>query len=383
MTDHPTSHRPKSRLSWGVLVCFVLVLIAVAMQFDRSWRGERFLVLHAVDAQWGDCWLTLRPDETGHSGVLAIPRDGLRVWLDTTNRLDGRVAFAYAGRSFPEPEGEAVASHTAERRLAGEYDEQAGTFRATWRSAEGEVIGPLEFRTWFAGRSVCRERGVRWDGRGFVTAARAFVPELPGRNPFFCDVNRRLREEARDFNSTFIRRTWQRDWTMWTSWEDLWSPSTFSDFEQTTLWVIEHATPTLVSVSADSYAYTGGAHGNTDFVAHNFVLRNGELAELRLAELFRPDSGWQTVLHRACIAELEEMYADWPPDEDKPAESTAPRRSFVVTPAGLRLFFAPYEVGPYAAGSFIVLVPWEKLRSVLAEDGVAAQIALRPRLGGG
>ena len=46
-----------------------------------------------------------------------------------------------------------------------------------------------------------------------------------------------------------------------------------------------------------------------------------------------------------------------------------------LTKKGLLITFEPYQVAAYAAGSQTVIIPYDKLKSVLKKDGIVSQIA--------
>lgn len=43
--------------------------------------------------------------------------------------------------------------------------------------------------------------------------------------------------------------------------------------------------------------------------------------------------------------------------------------NFLITDTGLRFLFPPYQVGPYAMGSWNIEVPYFELRHILRSDG--------------
>jgi hypothetical protein len=52
--------------------------------------------------------------------------------------------------------------------------------------------------------------------------------------------------------------------------------------------------------------------------------------------------------------------------------------SFAVSPAGIQIHFAPYAVGCYAEGSFVVHAPWHLLRSCLKKPGPGSYLDATP-----
>ena len=133
----------------------------------------------------------------------------------------------------------------------------------------------------------------------------------------------------------------------------------------------------LFSAVASYYAYTGGAHGNTDFVPLNYDLTTGRA--FALADLFRPGAAYLDTLSAytdrwigAEAARLGGTREDfW---EEGWAPETGNFARFTVGTDSLRFYFPPYQIGPYAAGPFEMGVPLAPLRPLLADGGPAAAL---------
>ena len=52
--------------------------------------------------------------------------------------------------------------------------------------------------------------------------------------------------------------------------------------------------------------------------------------------------------------------ASWPAE----GATVGSGRAFTVCPAGLWLYYDPYEVGSYAEGTYVVWIPWDRLEAV-------------------
>lgn len=52
--------------------------------------------------------------------------------------------------------------------------------------------------------------------------------------------------------------------------------------------------------------------------------------------------------------------------------------NFIVTPSAMTFLFAPYAVGSYAEGSFLVKLAFEELGAILDPDGPLKPVLAKP-----
>jgi hypothetical protein len=173
---------------------------------------------------------------------------------------------------------------------------------------------------------------------------------------------------GRDDNLAFFRR------------ESGPSPTGISGIDQLTSdWSLALLTPELLSLRVEWYfAPAWAAHGIGSTEGWTFDLAAGR--RLALTDLFLPGAD---VLHRLTRLSRSLLAAQLdPPDGTRHGirDGTMPlARNFdiwTVTPAGLELTFDYYQVGPYAIGKPLVVIPWERLADLLDPTGSAA--SLRP-----
>lgn len=116
----------------------------------------------------------------------------------------------------------------------------------------------------------------------------------------------------------------------------------------------------ILSLALSENSYQGGAHPNSATILYTFDLSSGKVAGI--TDLVK-DTTMLLPLLEAGFRKAKEM---------KPGETLAdylypdlkslPLSQFVcVVPAGLRFFYNPYEVGPYAIGSTDITLTWEEL----------------------
>jgi hypothetical protein len=130
---------------------------------------------------------------------------------------------------------------------------------------------------------------------------------------------------------------------------------------------ITYTSPDLVAGYTDFEEFDGGAHGSTGYQERNVGMRNGKPVLLSRADIFRAGldiKKLETTLIVPLINAKKENGSD-PITEIPDGEFDL----YVITNKGLQWLFPPYQVGSYAEGSFIVTVPWSKLKSYLKPAG--------------
>jgi len=137
----------------------------------------------------------------------------------------------------------------------------------------------------------------------------------------------------------------------------------------------------LLSPPGDPYSLKFNMAGYFDGAAHpyhysktlNYELEAGE--ELRLADLFLPDSNPLQVIADYCKAELStrDIAFDAFSTGADPTEENY--RNWNITRDGLLITFDEYQVAPYAAGPQTVLIPYSQLSAIIKPDGPLARFA--------
>jgi len=106
--------------------------------------------------------------------------------------------------------------------------------------------------------------------------------------------------------------------------------------------------------------YTGGAHGNRFHIVLSFDLTTG--VRLAFDDLFADkDAGLPRLVSRIADGVQELKVAGTEPVLRDPASIDATMERIALTSEGLRVVYAPYEMGSYAEGEFIVDIPREEL----------------------
>lgn len=139
---------------------------------------------------------------------------------------------------------------------------------------------------------------------------------------------------------------------------------------------IEYADDDLISVNLMEGNFTGGAHPNYSYFTITYDLKTGK--ELKLSELFKPSANYLEAISAYAIKDLQSRKI---PDSDENmglaqdifAEGATAKadnyQNWNLTKKGLMITFDPYQVGPYAAGSQTVIVPYANLKEIAKTDG--------------
>jgi Protein of unknown function (DUF3298)/Deacetylase PdaC len=144
---------------------------------------------------------------------------------------------------------------------------------------------------------------------------------------------------------------------------------------------VEYADNDLISVSFLEGNFTGGAHPNYSYFTITYDLKNGR--EVKLAELFKPGANYLEAVSAYATKDLQGRKV---PDSDENmglaqdifADGATPKaenyQNWNITKKGLMITFDPYQVGPYAAGSQTVIVPYARLKEIAKSGGALTKM---------
>ncbi|QJB55069.1 DUF3298 and DUF4163 domain-containing protein [Pseudodesulfovibrio sp. zrk46] len=125
----------------------------------------------------------------------------------------------------------------------------------------------------------------------------------------------------------------------------------------------------IASVQMQVMVYTGGAHPNNWPLTWVFDLANGET--LGLSDIFANHEAAldaiAPMVRDVLRASMTDMFV-----EDMMLGGTEPTEKnyedCILTNEGVVFFFAPYQVGPYAAGQQVVTIPWDRIVLLLTPE---------------
>ncbi|MDP1966324.1 MAG: DUF3298 domain-containing protein [Reyranella sp.] len=188
-------------------------------------------------------------------------------------------------------------------------------------------------------------------------------PQFDGSTTDFSAVNRTFADDARKSDE---------DGT----------PKADSGVEREQTWSSEQAfalrrpSTSAVTVAIDFYGYSGGAHGFGGTTCVLVDLHTGKAVEP--AGVFAPGDAWLKLMAGIVTADLKKQFVKNPGFDDalEPASLAKTLRDpshYCWRADRLELIFNAYDVGPYAAGAYRVVVPYSRLRPLFRIDGPLAR----------
>lgn len=130
----------------------------------------------------------------------------------------------------------------------------------------------------------------------------------------------------------------------------------------------------IISVCLNINPYMGGAHGMQYFETINLSI--GQNRILELGDLFEEGYDHMGAISEYCRMDLIYQMQDrgFLPDEEWIEDGTDPSYTdtftgWLISPRGLIIKFPAYQVGPYAAGDFTVVIPYDELDGLVLMPG--------------
>ena len=127
----------------------------------------------------------------------------------------------------------------------------------------------------------------------------------------------------------------------------------------------ERADSNVISFILNNYAYTGGAHGNSDIHGINYNPRTGEL--ISFSDLSEDPAAFHedTLAYNQALAKTEAYQQRMFSSEsitDGSLESTLyADDAWYLSTSGLVFLSPPYALGPYASGTIEFIIPYSEL----------------------
>jgi uncharacterized protein len=160
------------------------------------------------------------------------------------------------------------------------------------------------------------------------------------------------------------------------------TPKADSGVEREQTWSYEQAfalhrpSTSAITVAIDYYGYSGGAHGFGGTACLLIDLRTGKAVEPD--GVFAPGDAWLKLMLGIVTADLKKQFVKNPGFDDalepaKLAEMLRDPSRYRWRADRLELIFNAYDVGPYSAGAYQVVVPYSRLRPLFRIDGPLAR----------
>ena len=268
--------------------------------------------------------------------------------------LTARILFGDVDQAWLDLEG---VLYPDELRLKSAPDPKGGRFRL-----EGRFLpdGNLRFRSpdgapFLLHRlRVGRDSGPAWDLPRVAWASVEYPLPDDACTPLAAALCR-ARAEAEE-------GAWDTFSGMLESFDDEILPRVGAlSYEET--WSASAPTPDLLSLFGEIRYDLGGAHPNFAYRTKTFWAGN----ELRLEDLFKPDSGWLVELRRLALIQLFKAGASSIVEGGTVTESEL--EFWSLSEGALQFSFAPYAMGCYAEGSYFVEIPFDRIAEWLAPEG--------------
>ena len=126
----------------------------------------------------------------------------------------------------------------------------------------------------------------------------------------------------------------------------------FHAYEAVMVHTITYNQNCTVSLYADSYQFTGGAHGNTIRSSDTWDLKNAQRQPL--ARFFAPPVPYPAFVLESINAQISAQLAEgigmYFDDYQKNVAQNFNPRSYYLNPNGVVVYFQQYQIAPYASG---------------------------------
>jgi len=131
----------------------------------------------------------------------------------------------------------------------------------------------------------------------------------------------------------------------------------FWKYEVAVDYVVHYKKNGILSLTIDNYQFTGGAHGGTERLPFNIDLKTGKF--LALKDLFSPGFDYQRIIDeevRKQIAQQKDIYFEG----EEGFKGIGDNRTYYIIPGYVVVYFAQYEIAPYASGMPEFKIPVKK-----------------------
>jgi hypothetical protein len=135
----------------------------------------------------------------------------------------------------------------------------------------------------------------------------------------------------------------------------------FRRYESISDWSLAADTPRLLALAGENYAFTGGAHGNTNYTAK--IWDKSAQTVLPFPALFSDWAQARALIEPAYCAALatEQKARGGNPVNNCPRladQQIVPFAGLARQASQFRVLLAPYVAGSHAEGSYLVTLPW-------------------------
>lgn len=202
------------------------------------------------------------------------------------------------------------------------------------------------------------------DGTVYLTKTYTYpTVTIEGNDTAAEKINADIRSQIDSFLSNTEAESWAKEAYEYRLKESPDDP--FISYSEDLSFKTERADSNVISFTLNNYAYTGGAHGNSDTRGINYNPRTGEL--ISFSDLSEDPAAFHedTLAYNQALAKTETYQQRmFSPESitDGSLESTLyADDAWYLSTFGLVFMSPPYALGPYAAGTIEFIIPYTDL----------------------
>lgn len=185
--------------------------------------------------------------------------------------------------------------------------------------------------------------------------SKVAYPEYSAKGPAPKMLNQMVKEQAKSMHEEFLAMA-RRDMP------EIKEMGSAGEYWQEVDYTVGFSSSSLATMHWSIYNYTAGAHGSAWYEPVNIGWKEGKYQRLKLEDLFNDGVDSVSQIRMALLPLLMKTER---PNNIKEGYSTdidpGDYESFVITKKGLLYLFGHYAIGPYAVGTFEVLVPYDDI----------------------
>jgi hypothetical protein len=134
----------------------------------------------------------------------------------------------------------------------------------------------------------------------------------------------------------------------------------FRKYEVMTNYTVTYNKNDILSIKAQYYQYSGGAHGGTNQVGYNIDLKTGQL--LLLSDIFEEGFDYKNIIGNEILASISKNNDYGINDPNEAVKGIDEKRPFYIEEGNIVIYYGQYEIAPYAAGIPQFKIPFTKLK---------------------
>ena len=229
---------------------------------------------------------------------------------------------------------------TGQTSDSGKEEDGEGSLQGPEQTPERSLLPEVELvRTYrYEGENGSRYVSLleaNYDVAQLSEESAALYPQLAGALANFSDSFRRDKETGLDEELSWAREQYD------------WMPDAFYAYSDESPLTVRRADTQAVSLLYLHSSYTGGIHPNRYYAALNYDTAVGR--EIALGDVVSDFDGLKTEMEKRLIDDYGEgTFFDL---HEQLQTYSSEQFTWTLEPEGLRFYFSPYELAPYAAGS--------------------------------